>query len=613
MHCTVKMTEDLYWVGASDRRLALFESVYPIPRGVSYNAYVLLDEKTVLLDTVDQSVAGQFFENLAHVLGGRPLDYIVVHHMEPDHAKTLEETVRRYPEAKIICNAKIRDMIRNYFTFDIDARAILVAEGDTYCFGKHTFAYVMAPMVHWPEVMVSYDLTTRTLFSADAFGTFGAINGALFADEVDFFRDYVDEARRYYCNIVGKYGTQVQALLKKASTVQIDRICPLHGFVWRKNIGEFIDRYVHWSTYTPEEQGVMIAYASVYGGTENAAELLSVRLRERGVKTVMFDVSVTPASDIIAAAFRWSHLVFAAPTYNAGIFVTMENLLHDIVAHNLQNRTVALIENGSWAPTSGKHMRDLLGKLKNVTILDQQLTIRSAMAERQSAQLGALADALCATLPQPQVHASEPGTVDNQAMFALSYGLFVLSAREGERDNACIINTAAQVTDTPKRISITVNKQNLTHDMILKTGVFNLSVLSQDASFAQFQQYGFRSGRDTADKFDGAEPVRTANGLRYEPAGTNAVLSGKVIQTLDCGTHTLFLAEVTEARVLSDVPSATYAYYFEHIKPKPQPAAEKKTGFVCKICGYVYEGETLPADYICPLCKHGAEDFEPLK
>ena len=613
MHCTVKMTEDLYWVGASDRRLALFESVYPIPRGVSYNAYVLLDEKTVLLDTVDQSVAGQFFENLAHVLGGRPLDYIVVHHMEPDHAKTLEETVRRYPEAKIICNAKIRDMIRNYFTFDIDARAILVAEGDTYCFGKHTFAYVMAPMVHWPEVMVSFDTTTGTLFSADAFGTFGALNGNLYADEYDFEHDWLPDARRYYTNIVGKYGTQVQALLKKASTVQIDRICPLHGFVWRKNIGEFIDRYVHWSTYTPEEQGVMIAYASVYGGTENAAELLSVRLRERGVKTVMFDVSVTPASDIIAAAFRWSHLVFAAPTYNAGIFVTMENLLHDIVAHNLQNRTVALIENGSWAPTSGKHMRDLLGKLKNVTILDQQLTLRSAMAESQSAQLGALADALCATLPQPQVHASEPGTVDNQAMFALSYGLFVLSAREGERDNACIINTAAQVTDTPKRISITVNKQNLTHDMILKTGVFNLSVLSQDAAFAQFQQYGFRSGRDTADKFDGAEAVRTANGLRYEPAGTNAVLSGKVIQTLDCGTHTLFLAEVTEARVLSAVPSATYAYYFEHIKPKPQPAAEKKTGFVCKICGYVYEGETLPEDYICPLCKHGAEDFEPLK
>ena len=613
MYCVKKMTEDLYWVGASERRLNLFENAYPLTNGVSYNSYLLLDEKTVLIDTVDKSVSGLFFENVDHVLAGRKLDYLIVQHMEPDHAATIGELVLRHPEVTIVCNAKTRTMMQNFFTFDLDSRVQLVKEMDTLTTGRHTFAFVMAPMVHWPEVMVSYDTATKTLYSADAFGTFGALNGNLYADEVNFRTEWLADARRYYTNIVGKYGTQVQALLKKASTVQIDRICPLHGFVWRKNIGEFIDRYVHWSTYTPEEQGVMIAYASVYGGTENAAELLSVRLRERGVKTVMFDVSVTPASDIIAAAFRWSHLVFAAPTYNAGIFVTMENLLHDIVAHNLQNRTVALIENGSWAPTSGKHMRDLLGKLKNVTILDQQLTIRSAMAESQSAQLGALADALCATLPQPQVHASEPGTVDNQAMFALSYGLFVLSAREGERDNACIINTAAQVTDTPKRISITVNKQNLTHDMILKTGVFNLSVLSQDASFAQFQQYGFRSGRDTADKFDGAEPVRTANGLRYEPAGTNAVLSGKVIQTLDCGTHTLFLAEVTEARVLSDVPSATYAYYFEHIKPKPQPAAEKKTGFVCKICGYVYEGETLPEDYICPLCKHGAEDFEPLK
>ena len=314
----------------------------------------------------------------------------------------------------------------------------------------------------------------------------------------------------------------------------------------------------------------------------------------------MFDVSVTPASDIVAAAFRWSHLVFAAPTYNAGIFVTMENLLHDIVAHNLQNRTVALIENGSWAPTSGKHMRDLLGKLKNVTILDQQLTIRSAMAESQSAQLGALADALCATLPQPQVHASEPGTVDNQAMFALSYGLFVLSAREGERDNACIINTAAQVTDTPKRISITVNKQNLTHDMILKTGVFNLSVLSQDASFAQFQQYGFRSGRDTADKFDGADAGPHGQRPALCAAARTPSCPARSSRRSTAARTRSSSPRSRRRRVLSDVPSATYAYYFEHIKPKPQPAAEKKTGFVCKICGYVYEGETLPADYHLP-------------
>ena len=356
MYCVRKVLEDLWWVGGNDRRLAMFEGVYAVPNGVSYNSYLLLDDKTVLFDTVDPSVSKVFFENVDHVLAGRKLDYLVIHHMEPDHSGTVSEVLLRHPETVIVCSDRIRAMLQQFRGGVAPQNAFhLVKEGDTFETGHHTLTFLSAPMVHWPEVMVSYDLTTRTLFSADAFGTFGAINGALFADEVDFFRDYVDEARRYYCNIVGKYGTQVQALLKKASTVQIDRICPLHGFVWRKNIGEFIDRYVHWSTYTPEEQGVMIAYASVYGGTENAAELLSVRLRERGVKTVMFDVSVTPASDIIAAAFRWSHLVFAAPTYNAGIFVTMENLLHDIVAHNLQNRTVALIENGSWAPTSGKH------------------------------------------------------------------------------------------------------------------------------------------------------------------------------------------------------------------------------------------------------------------
>ena len=398
MHCTVKMTEDLYWVGASDRRLALFESVYPIPRGVSYNAYVLLDEKTVLLDTVDQSVAGQFFENLTHVLGGRPLDYIVVHHMEPDHAKTLEETVRRYPEAKIICNAKIRDMIRNYFTFDIDARAILMAEGDTYTFGKHTFAYVMAPMVHWPEVMMTYDLTDKILFSADAFGTFGALNGKLFADECDFMAEFLDEARRYYTNIVGKYGMQVQAVLKKAAALEIAYVCPLHGFVWRKDFGAYLEKYQLWSSYAPEEKSVMLAYASVYGHTENAANVLAAKLCERGVTVRMFDTSVIPANHILSAAFRSSHLVFAATTYNNGVFVTMENLLHDIVNHNLQNRKIAVIENGTWAPTSGKLMREMLSALKKCEFIGENVTLRSSLAESQLAELDALADAIAADI-----------------------------------------------------------------------------------------------------------------------------------------------------------------------------------------------------------------------
>lgn len=621
MYCYRKVTDDLYWVGSNDRRLAMFEGVYSVPDGVSYNSYLLMDEKTVLFDTVDKAVKGTFFENIAEVLNGRKLDYMVIHHMEPDHSEAIQEVVMRYPEVKIICNERIAGMIKQFFEFDIDSRAILMNEGDSISFGKHNLVFVMAPMVHWPEVMVSYDTTDKILFSADGFGTFGALNGALFADEVNFERDYLDEARRYYTNIVGKYGDQVQALLKKAATLEIDMICPLHGFVWRKNIGDFIGKYMHWSSYAPEEYGVVIAYASVYGHTENVAEILACRLRERGVKTVMFDVSVTPASDIIAAAFKWSHLVVASTTYNAGIFVNMEALIYDLVAHNIQNRTVALIENGSWAPTSGSLMREQFEKCKNMTILENTLTVISSLKKDQLAQVDALADAIAEsvpgaarTLPMPEEKKAEiavKAEVDPNAMFKLSYGLFVLSANDGSKDNGCIINTVMQVTDVKKRIAIAVNKANYTHDMIKKTGEFNVSVLTTDVPFKVFQQFGFQSGRDV-DKFaqDGAV-ARTANGLRYIPEYSNAVISGKVTEEYDYDTHTLFVADVTEAAVLSNIPSVTYQYYFDHIKPQPQPMTDKK-GYVCKICGFIYEGEELPADYICPLCKHGAEDFEKL-
>ena len=612
MHHAISIREDLFWVGGNDRRLALFENVFPIPRGVSYNAYVLLDEKTVLFDTVDKSVSGVFFESLAHVLAGRKLDYLIVNHMEPDHAATMEELVLRYPEVTIVTNAKAVAMIKQFFLFDVDARCKVVAEGDTLTTGRHTLAFLMAPMVHWPEAMVTYDATTRTLFSADAFGTFGALSGNLFADEVDFERDWLDDARRYYVNIVGKYGTQVQALLKKAATVDIDMICPLHGPVWRTNLSWFIEKYQRWSTYPPEDNAVMIAYASVYGNTENAANILASKLAARGVKKIaMYDVSATHPSVIVSEAFRCSHLVFASTTYNAGIFCNMETALLDIAAHNLQNRTVALIENGSWAATAGKLMAELLGKLKNITVLDNKLTIKSSLKEGQLAALDGLADAIAASLKKEAEPAPTPAQVESNAMFKLSYGLFVLTARDGAKDNGCIINTAQQLTSAPMRISITVNKANYTHDMIEKTGAFNISVLTEGAPFGLFKQYGFQSGR-TADKLSGGEP-RTENGIAYLSEHANAVISGKVISTVDCGTHTLFIADVTEAHVLSAEPSVTYAYYFAHIKPKPQPAAEKKKGFVCKICGYVYEGETLPPDFICPLCKHGAEDFEPLK
>ncbi len=611
MYCVKKMTEDLYWVGGNDRRLALFENVYPIPRGVSYNAYVVLDEKTVLLDTVDHSVSPIFFENLAHVLNGRKLDYLIVNHMEPDHAATIEAVVLRYPEVTLVCNKKTAQMMKNFFSFDVDSRVHLVAEMDTLCTGKHTFAFVMAPMVHWPEVMVTYDVTTKTLFAADAFGTFGALGGNLYADEVNFQTEWLDDARRYYTNIVGKYGTQVQALLKKAATIEIETICPLHGPVWRKDIGWFIDKYVHWATYTPEEDAVVIAYASVYGNTETAANILAGKLADLGVRNVkVYDVSATHASEIVSECFRASHLVFLSTTYNAGMFVNMENLVHDIVNHNLQNRTIALVENGSWAPTAGGLMRAEFSKLKNCTILDETVTIKSSLKEAQLESMDALAEAIVDSMPKHEapVHTAD-APVEQNAMFSLSYGLFVLTARDGAKDNGCIINTVTQLTDTPKRISIAVNKANYTHDMIKKTGVFNVSVLSNDAPFAMFQHYGFQSGRDV-DKFAGVQGMaRATNGVYYLPYCTNAFISARVTQTIEFETHTLFIADVTEARQLSDVPSMTYAYYFANVKPKPSKLKEQH-GWVCKICGYVYEGEELPADFICPLCKHGAEDFE---
>ncbi len=613
MYCVKKIQEDLYWAGASDRRLALFENVFPIPRGVSYNAYVLLDEKTVLLDTVDRSVSERFFENLEHILDGRPLDYVVIDHMEPDHAATLAELVLRHPETKLVCNAKALKMIHNYFSLDVDARVQLVGEGDTLSTGRHSLTFVMAPMVHWPEVMVTYDVTTKTVFSADAFGTFGALNGNLFADELDFEAEWLPDARRYYTNIVGKYGTQVQALLKKMAKLEVDYVCPLHGPVWRKNIGWFVDKYQKWSRYEPEEQAVMIAYASVYGNTENAACILASELAERGVQNVaMYDVSVTHPSVIVSEAFRCSHLVFASTTYNAGIFCNMETALTDLKAHGLQDRTVALIQNGSWAPTSGGLMAEILAGMKGMTILDGTVDIRSSVKDAQRAQLEALADAIVASMPKPAPVDSSKA-IEPSAMFKLSYGLFVLSARDGAKDNGCIINTAAQLTSSPNRVNIAVNKQNFTHDMIVKTGEFNISILSEDAPFKLFQHFGFQSGRET-DKFsDFHDCERSGNGLYRLNKYANAFLSCKVVSTADYGTHTLFVAEVTEAKVLSSAPSITYAYYFANTKPKPQPPERDIVGWVCKICGYVYEGEVLPPDFICPLCKHGAEDFERLK
>lgn len=398
MYCTRKVADDLIWVGADDRRLAMFEGVYSVPRGVSYNSYLLLDEKTVVFDTVDHAVEKTFLENVEHGLNGRTLDYLVVQHMEPDHSATIRTLLMLYPEAEVVCSKKTEGMLRQFFGDAVKMNIKVVGEGDTLKTGKHEFTFLAAPMVHWPEVIVTYDLTTKTLFSADAFGTFGALNGALFADEVDFFRDYLDEARRYYTNIVGKYGVQVQALLKKAATVEIKTICPLHGFVWRENIGAYLEKYQKWSLYEPEVSGVMIAYASVYGNTENAANILACKLRDKGIKTTMFDVSVAETSEVVAESFQYSHLVFAAPTYNGGIFIKMDEVLRDIEAHSLKNRTVAFMENGTWAVTCGKQMKEIFAGLKGMNLIEDTVTIKSALADGQEAQVEKLAEAIAETM-----------------------------------------------------------------------------------------------------------------------------------------------------------------------------------------------------------------------
>lgn len=395
MYCVKNVTEDLYWVGASDRRLALFENIYPIPRGVSYNAYVLIDEKTVLLDTVDKSVEEPFFENLDHVLGGRDLDYLIVNHMEPDHGATIAEVVLRHPNVKIVGNAKTFTMMKQFFDFDVDAHALVIKEGDTLCTGKHTLGFAMIPMVHWPEAMVTYDAYDKVLFSADAFGTFGALNGNIFADEVRFETEWLDDARRYFTNIVGKYGTQVQAALKKTAALDIQVICPLHGPVWRENLGWFIEKYQKWSTYTPEDSNVLILYASIYGNTENLVHVLAGKLADAGEKNIaMYDVSVTDPSYLLSEAFRCDRIVFASPTYNAGIFPKMETLLAELKAHNFQNRKIAVIENGTWALSAGKLMKEVLSQMKNMEIYDETISVKSSLKDTQMGQVEAMAEFL---------------------------------------------------------------------------------------------------------------------------------------------------------------------------------------------------------------------------
>ena len=596
----MNITNDIQYIGVNDRRIDLFEGQYIVPNGMAYNSYVIMDEKIAVMDTVDAAFTHEWLDNLQNALGGRTPDYLIVQHMEPDHSANIASFVKAYPDAEIVSSAKAFAMMKNFFGTDFADRQVVVGEGDTLALGRHTLTFVTAPMVHWPEVIVTYDSTDKVLFSADGFGKFGALD----AEE-----DWACEARRYYIGIVGKYGAQVQALLKKAAGLDIQIICPLHGPILTENLGYYLDLYNTWSSYQPEEEGIVIAYTSVYGNTKKAVMQLAERLEANGCpKVVVNDLARCDMAEAVEDAFRYSKLVLATTTYNAEIFPFMREFITHLTERNYQNRTVALIENGSWAPMAAKVMQGMFAKSKNLTFAENTVKILSALNEDSTTQLNALADELCREYIAQQ--GSKADKNDLTALFNIGYGLYVVTSNDGKKDNGLIVNTVTQVTNTPNRIAVTINKENYSHHVIKQTEKMNINCLTVDAPFAVFEKFGFQSGRNT-DKFAECEPLRSDNGLAFLPRYINSFMYLKVEQYVDLETHGMFICTVTEARVISDKETMTYTYYHENVKPKPE--TDGKKGFVCKICGYVHEGDTLPDDFICPLCKHGAADFEEIK
>ncbi len=596
----MKISNDIIYIGVNDFDVDLFEGQYRVPNGMSYNSYIILDDKIAVMDTVDARFTHEWLDNLQGVLGQRKPDYLVVQHMEPDHSANIHNFVKAYPEARIVTSAKALTMMGQFFGVDFSDRAIVVGEGDTLALGNHTLHFVAAPMVHWPEVIVTYDDLDKVLFSADGFGKFGAIG----ADE-----PWADEARRYYIGIVGKYGAQVQALLKKAAALNIQTICPLHGPVLTENLGYYLSLYNIWSSYTPESEGIVIAYTSVYGNTKKAVDQLAEQCKANGAPcVVVHDLARCDMAEAVANAFRYGKLVLATTTYNADIFPFMREFIDHLTERNFSNRTVALIENGTWAPMAAKVMRGMLEKSKNLTFTEHTVKIRSALSEESSKQLSDLADELCSDYLAAQDSTANKN--DLTALFNIGYGLYVVSCHDGKKDNALIVNTVTQVTNTPNRLAVTINKENYSHHVIKQTGKMNINCLSVDAPFSVFERFGFQSGRNV-NKFEGMEILRSDNGLAFLPRYINSFMSLKVEQYVDLGTHGMFICSITEARVMNKNETMTYAYYHKNVKPAPQ--TEGKKGYVCKICGYVYEGDELPADFICPLCKHGAADFEEIK
>lgn len=595
----MQITNDIKYVGVNDHAVDLFEGQYVVKNGMAYNSYVILDEKVAVMDTVDAHFTHEWLDNIQEVLGQRQPDYLIVQHMEPDHSANIANFMQTFTEAKIISSVKAFEMMKQFFGTDYPDRQIVVKEGDTVSLGKHTLAFVAAPMVHWPEVIVTYDTCDKVLFSADGFGKFGALD----AEE----EEWADEARRYYIGIVGKYGLQVQKLLKKAAGLDIQIICPLHGPVLKENLGYYLNLYNIWSSYSVETEGIVVAYTSVYGHTKQAVELLADKLRAKGCpKVIVHDLARCDMAQAVADAFRYSKLVLATTTYNADIFPFMKEFIHHLTERSYQNRTVALVENGTWAPLAAKIMKQMFEGSKKLTFTDNTVHIKSALSEESSAQIEALTDELCRGYVAQSDNADKN---DLTALFNIGYGLYVVTSNDGKKDNGLIVNTVTQLTNTPNRVAVAINKANYSHHVIKQTGIMNVNCLSTDAPFSVFERFGFQSGR-TADKFEGLTPLRSDNGLAFLPRYINSFMSLKVEQYLDFDTHGLFVCSIEEARVISSVETMTYTYYQNNVKPKPE--TEGKKGFVCKVCGFIYEGDELPEDYICPLCKHGVADFEPI-
>ena len=593
------ITDDVKYVGVNDHKVDLFEGQYKVPDGMSYNSYVIMDEKIAVMDTVDAGFTHQWLDNLENTLGGKSPDYLVVQHMEPDHSGSITAFAKKYPQAAVVSSAKAFTMMTNFYGADFEGNKIVVAEGSSLELGKHTLNFVGAPMVHWPEVIMTYDSTDKILFSADGFGKFGAL---------DVQQDWTDEARRYYIGIVGKYGPQVQAVLKKAAGLDIQIICPLHGPVLDKDLGKYISLYDTWSSYDTEAEGIVICYTSVYGNTKKAVQTLAQKLKEKGCPDVVVnDLARCDMSKAVADAFKYGKLVLATTTYNAEIYPFMREFIDHLTERGFKNRTVAFVENGSWAPLAAKIMKEKLSQSKNLTFAEPVVKLMSAMNSDNVQQIETLSDELCKEYMA--LSGNSVNKNDLTALYRIGYGLYVVTSNDGKHHNGLIVNTVTQVSDSPNRIAVNINKANYSHHVIKQTGILNVNCLSVDAPFRVFERFGFQSGRNV-DKFEGLSVPLSDNGLAILPDHINAVMSLKVEDYVDLGSHGMFICSVTEARVVSDKETMTYTYYQNNVKPKPE--TEGKKGWVCKICGYIYEGEQLPDDFICPLCKHGAADFEKI-